>query len=307
MSNFRKYEHVEKLDKTEVEGILIGEVYVTAKVDGTNASLWYDIKEGRHRCGSRTREITPTKDNAGFAAWAIGSYDYEANRLRNMTALHPEWIIYGEWGLGKVGAIKTYINEAKDKMWIFDIYSRELERFLDYEELQAALTLFNLEEYQVGLLGILENPSQEEIEKLAEQNTFLMQEGCIGEGVVIKRYNYRNCYNRYAIGKYVRPAYTNSKQKEKKEIESGEIEKGFIDKYLTNEELEKAKAKVIVNCNVEEFDNSNKMIGMFMNLCWKDMVEENIIDAVKKNNFPVIDFKILNILCKEKCRQFLGL
>lgn len=45
------------------------EIIITEKIDGTNASI--DIGEdGTFLVGSRTRWITPEKDNFGFAAWA---------------------------------------------------------------------------------------------------------------------------------------------------------------------------------------------------------------------------------------------
>ena len=43
MSNaFKPYLHVERLNKIEVDNILNGTVRVTAKLDGTNASVWAD-------------------------------------------------------------------------------------------------------------------------------------------------------------------------------------------------------------------------------------------------------------------------
>ena len=41
---FTKYQHLERLGTTEVEGIEVGEVYVFPKLDGTNASVWVDAE-----------------------------------------------------------------------------------------------------------------------------------------------------------------------------------------------------------------------------------------------------------------------
>ena len=65
---FVEYQHVAKLGTTEVEGIENGTCYVFPKIDGTNASIWYD---GKVRFGSRKRELSLDFDNAGFMAWGL--------------------------------------------------------------------------------------------------------------------------------------------------------------------------------------------------------------------------------------------
>jgi hypothetical protein len=69
------------------------EVIVTEKIDGTNAQVWISDDGSEVKAGSRTRWITPTDDNFGFAAWV------EAHR-DELLALGPgrhfgEW-----WGAG---------------------------------------------------------------------------------------------------------------------------------------------------------------------------------------------------------------
>ena len=38
--NFKKYQHIEKLGTTEVEGILEGQVSLFYKIDGTNSCIF---------------------------------------------------------------------------------------------------------------------------------------------------------------------------------------------------------------------------------------------------------------------------
>jgi hypothetical protein len=61
---------------------------VTEKIDGTNAQI-HITDAGEMLAGSRTRWITPTDDNYGFAAWA------EAHRA-DLLALGPG-SHFGEW------------------------------------------------------------------------------------------------------------------------------------------------------------------------------------------------------------------
>ena len=55
MADFRKYTHVERIDRDEVKGILAGHVIVQPKCDGSN-SLVYS-RNGEIYTGSRTREL----------------------------------------------------------------------------------------------------------------------------------------------------------------------------------------------------------------------------------------------------------
>lgn len=63
-------------------------IIVTEKIDGTNA-LVHVSDEGVVRAGSRTRWITPEKDNFGFAAWVLGNEE-------ELRTLGPGYH-YGEW------------------------------------------------------------------------------------------------------------------------------------------------------------------------------------------------------------------
>jgi len=303
---FKPYLHVERLGKTEVDNILCGTVRLTAKLDGTNASVWAD-ENGHMHYGSRKREISVEDDNAGFAAW-MKSDNEEAVLLIRFCQANPSMIVYGEWGVSKVGAIKKYIKEAANKLWIFDIYSREEERYLTWNELEAALIMYNLIDYRVKLLATLTNPTLDDIIKVADENTFLLEgTNTLGEGVVIRRDNYTNCYGRYAVAKYVREDFRPNTPKVKRIIQAGEIEQDFINRYLTQSELEKAKAKTALACGEEYVPGNDKFIGMFLNLLWKDALEENIVDFCKRAKNPQIDFAALNGLIKAEGRKFLGL
>ena len=303
---FKPYLHVERLGKTEVDNILSGTVYITSKLDGTNSCVWAD-EDGRMRYGSRKREISIEDDNAGFAAWMESDAE-EAVLLTRFCRAHPELVVYGEWGVSKVGAIKKYTKEAVNKLWIFDIYLREEDRYLTWDEFNAALIIYDLISYRVKLLAILTNPTLDMIIKVANENTFLLEgTDTLGEGVVIRRDNYLNCYGRYAVAKYVREDFRPDTPKVKRIIQAGEVEQDFINRYLTQSELEKAKAKTALACGEEYVPGNGKFIGMFLNLLWRDALEENIVDFCKRAKNPQIDFAALNGLIKAEGRKFLGL
>jgi len=65
---------------------------VTEKIDGTNSSIFIG-EDGEFLCGSRTRWITPTDDNFGFAKWAHEHKD-------ELLALGPGHHFGEWWGAG---------------------------------------------------------------------------------------------------------------------------------------------------------------------------------------------------------------
>ena len=53
---YRKYTHIERLGRDEVDGILNGTVYISPKIDGTNSVLYLD-DQGNLAAGSRKTSI----------------------------------------------------------------------------------------------------------------------------------------------------------------------------------------------------------------------------------------------------------
>lgn len=69
------------------------EIIVTEKIDGTNAQVYLD-QDGRVLAGSRSRWLTPEKDNFGFAKW-VKEHEEELVRILGYGRHFGEW-----WGPG---------------------------------------------------------------------------------------------------------------------------------------------------------------------------------------------------------------
>ena len=78
-SGFMKFPKMARLSR---------ECIITEKIDGTNAQICI-TDDGKMLIGSRTRWITPTDDNYGFAAWAT---EHRDELLQLGVGRH-----YGEW------------------------------------------------------------------------------------------------------------------------------------------------------------------------------------------------------------------
>ena len=309
MANFTRFTHIERLGKADTDGILNNpNVAISAKMDGSNASVYY--KNGKIECASRSRQLSETKDNGGFYVWVNGTNE-EAIALREFLMVHHNYIIYGEWmGYNKfLGSIKQYNQEALNRMFVFDVYDVEKEEYLPDEEWREMLLKYGFEEsWFAKLFGVFDNPTMEQVEEIAANNKFMLDNANVrGEGVVVKAPGFINCYGRACYGKLVLAEFSANKGRKQVEIVPGEVEKNIVETYLTDAELTKNAQKTCVWADVDEFDKKNgKMIGFFLNLCYQESILEECKDWVKRFKNPKVDFKILNNLSNVKGRTFLG-
>lgn len=308
MPDFRKYTHVERIDRDECAGILQNHIIVQPKLDGSN-SLVYS-RDGEIYTGSRTRELGEDKDNAGFNAYILSSNEPRIVNLRAFVLAHPQYIVYGEW-LGNcapycgkfVGSIKRYLNGG---FYIFDVFDIEQGTYLPYHEWEPMIAAFY--DRIVPLIAEFDNPTNEQIAACIDQNGFNLPEGVLGEGIVIKAEpSFRDKWGNIQIAKIVRDEYKQDKSKPKKVYTDGDTEQEFVDKYVTDAFIDKCLNKVLQVCGDDKFDYRNKKhMGMLISLTWQDAVDENIFDFVKKKK-PTINFGTLNGLIAARVRKFLNL
>lgn len=308
MSDFRAYTHVERIDRDECAGILQNHIIIQAKLDGSN-SLVYS-RDGEIYCGSRTRELNDTKDNANFRNYILTSEDEEIAALREYVLAHPNYIVYGEW-LGNVapyttkfvGSIKRYLEGG---FFIFDVFDVDAATYLPYHEWELEISAFYSR--VVPLIAEFDNPTNEQIAECIDKNGYNLPDGVLGEGIVIKAEpSFRDKWGNIQIAKIVRDEYKQDKAKPKKIYVDGDVEQEFVDKYVTDAFLDKCRNKVLQACGDDTFDYRNKKhMGMMISLAWKDAVEENIFDFVKKKK-PTINFGTLNGLVNARVRKFLNL
>ena len=269
--------------------------------------VWY--ADGRICAGSRTRQLSSLSDNANFYTWTH-SDDPEAVLLRRMLRENKHLIVYGEFGVGRVANIKDYDETAHNKLWIFDMYDTIKETYIHPETVMHVCVACGLADWWVPYTKI-ENPTQEQIENLAENNQFLLSNANhAGEGVVIRNPDFRNKWGNYVIAKFVLDEFKERKRQPKAGIDSIRIdcEQNIVDYYVTEAELSKAKAKVCLALGLKEFDIKNgKCIGMYLNMVFNDAVLAEIADICKRYKRPVIDFQVLNNLCSIKAREYIGL
>jgi len=293
---FKKYQHIERFGTDEVDGIEFGKCYIFYKIDGTNGSLWLDnsILKG----GSRTREVSLENDNAGF-------FNAMAQN-KNITAYlqkHPTHRLYGEWLVPHT--LKTYRVDAWKRFYVFDICIDKEDDSVEY--IPYDLYKIMLDEFEIDYippLGIITNPTYESLIKCLEKTgQFLVEDGKgLGEGIVIKNYDFYNKYHRQIWAKIVANEF---KEKHHKEMGCPEfktekiIEENIVENFCTDAFIEKEYSK-IVN---EQQGWQSKYIPMLLGRVFSELIKEESWNIVKKYKYPKINYKTLNALIIQKIKQ----
>lgn len=293
---FKKYQHLERFGTDEVDGIEIGECLIFPKIDGSNGSVWLD-KEGNIKAGSRNRELTLEKDNAGFYAYILSN-----ENIKNYLKAHPTHRLYGEWLVKH--SIATYREDAWRKFYVFDVTidkNDDSVEYIPYDIYKNFLDKFELD--YIVPIGKIKNGNYEAFNKALEKNTFLIKDGHgVGEGIVLKNYEFLNKYKRQTWAKIVT---TEFKEKHIKtmgcpEIKPKEmIEQQIVDDFCTTAFVEKEYAKI-----VNEMEGwQSKYIPMLLGKVFSELIKEETWNILKKYKNPKIDFKTLNVLVTQKIKQ----
>lgn len=325
---FIGYNHVYKYDKEDVEGYLNEhKIFVEVKIDGSNSSIYYDGNNEEFVVQSRKRVINLENDNGGFAKYILTSDDNVATAVRNFCIEHPYTCVYGEWigGLDKskfLGTIKYYLHGG---FFVFDI--RDINHKFDdefvaghygyytpeddiYKELAAKLIDEDGFSHMAPVIAILDQPSLDDIIKLAQDCHWNVPEDKNIEGVVLKSYTYKDKYQHHQFAKVILKEYLESKHAKDKSYKSpppeGDVEKNILDEVMNDAKMEKTKNKVEIALG--DWKDDNKHIPFFLNLLWHDVIEEDLtVKLLKRYKNPKIDFSILKGDVFYRGRHFLGL
>lgn len=294
---YHSYQHVERYTKEGYESFAEAkDVFVFPKLDGTAGVVTFE--DGNVRAGSRNRAISVESDNQGFAAWVLMSDDPEAVSLREFCKENPNLHVHGEWlGAHKLlGSIKDYL---KNGFWVYDVYDESTDLYLPYDVYGPLLDECGVKNV-ISPMAVLESFDEEKIVELAKSNHFLLPEGKVGEGVVMKSYGFRDIYGKQQFFKLVLEEFKANKGKGKPKFEVGEIEAAIVEDFVTAADIDKAfnKSKLALG----EDAKLNKVVGMTMNLAMEDLISEEFVEVVKKYRYPKVDFGTLKALVCAKVR-----
>lgn len=288
--SFIKYQHLERYGSTEAEGVEVGTCYVFPKLDGTNGSVWWD--DGV-KAGSRNRELALDNDNAGFMNAMVTD-----KAVNLVLSVNRNFILYGEWLVPHT--LKTYNDDAWRKFYVFDVYDRNKERLLSYDEYSAQLVAVGIN--VIAPIAIIKNGTESHFTECLSKAHYLVKDGeGSGEGVVVKNYDYKNKYGRQTWAKIVANEF-----KAKHHIVMGApvvgceiVEEKIVAKYVTQALVDKVVAKI-----TNEMEGwSSKYIPRLIHTVYYDLVIEETWNFVKEFKNPKVDFKVLSHYTTAKIKQ----
>lgn len=288
---FKKYMHIEKWGNDEVQGIELGKAYVFPKLDGTNASLWWS--NTKLNAGSRNRVLELNNDNARFYAAQL-----EIPHYTGFFKKYPELRLYGEWLVPHT--LKTYREDAWHRFYIFDVYDDETEQFLTYEEYKEILEEFDLD--YIPPLAIIKNGTYESFVHQLSNNVLFIKDGeGVGEGIVIKNYDYYNKFGKQVWAKIITSEF---KEKHHKEMGAPETEKTLLEEkivedFVTTTLIEKTYAKIHTEMN----GWSSRYIPRLLDTVFHDLVTEEMWRILKDHKNPTINFTTLKHFTIAKIKQ----
>lgn len=280
-----KYPHIERLGRDEVGEITVGLCYVFPKIDGTQASVWSE--GGELKAASRNRDLMLHDDNAGFYAYVLNS-DL-TNKLKTLFETHPSWVLYAEWLVPH--SLKTYRTSAWRNMYVFDVFDCSSGTFIPYLEYSPVLDDHGI--FYIPVLEIVSNPTEEHLLKLLERNTYLIDDGNgVGEGIVIKRYDFVNRYGRTTWAKLVRNEFReqNAATFKTRTVEMYSLEQKIAEEYITSGRVHKIVAKMEENGPVSKI-----RIRELLGRVWHDLIVDETWNIIQAYKSPTINFKNLNI------------
>lgn len=299
---YKKYQSLKRIGTQETNGLTYGKCHIFPKLDGTNGVVW--LQDGEVKAGSRNKELGLGKqDNYGFYGHMLQSEPIKAFLTTN-----PNLILYGEFLVKHT--ISSYNENAWRNFYVFDVgYANDDEVDNLFEENPIKLLPYGqykpmLDEYGVDYIpvqAIIDNPSEAQLAREMENNTYLMSDG-IGEGIVVKNYDFTNRFGNAVWAKMIHSEFAEKASRKVKVIDMRDVEQRIVDDYLTTAFIEKTQAKVQDGQPWE-----NRMFGALISRCFNELLNEEITEIVRTMKRPTINFGKLQGMVTEKVKVVVGI
>lgn len=170
----KKYRDIERLKPEIAKNFCPGDmIHVSEKIDGANVSIRYNAETDSIDCFSRKNKLDAINNLRG--AWQFAQ---TLNKEVIRSVLSERYILFGEWNIKHT---IPYPKEAQNKMYFYDIWDCEKERYLKQDKVKEIVESLGLNYVPVFYEG--EFISWEECMKYVGRTEL---GGEIGEGIVVK-------------------------------------------------------------------------------------------------------------------------
>ena len=292
---FVRYQHIEHLDSSNAQGLTTGLCHVFAKLDGSNGSVF--VEDGEIRCASRNMKLDDNHPMTRFVKSNQG--------IVSLLSDHPQLRLYGEWMVPHT--VRDYTGDTWNRFFVFDVVTDTGEfhvevdaggekvsldhsgdPYLPYETYSRLLDVYGVD--YIPLITTVESPSREDLEAIADTRSgYRIFGDGLGEGIVVKRYGYRNPFGQETWAKVLSAKFRASKNfnLSKRVQTDGSVEQRIAEDSVTYGLVEKEYAKIAVQTGGEV--HPARLLGVV----WKCVFDECLWDEVKKMGNPTVDFRRL--------------
>lgn len=190
------YGKIYRLGHRYVSDILVGEVVVQEKVDGSQFK--FEVIEDELHAYSKREELG-VPDTKNIDKNFRGAVEY----LKSIAGdLDPRYMYYGEVIRSQRHNALRYDNVPSNQIVLFDIRGKNSASYLSQDFLEGEAKRLNVESIPELFVGSGQDVTKEFLDDLLKTKSFLG--GATIEGVVIKNYEQRDAYGKPAMAKYVR-------------------------------------------------------------------------------------------------------
>jgi len=287
----KKYMDVVRLDhKSTSEVLNIGDgIIIQEKLDGANAS--FTLNNGVLEAFSRNTKLDDSNTLGGVYGFVMESFNDKKNFLGE------DYIYFGEW----LTPHKVKYEGFEKQFFLFDIYSKSKEQYLDFKEVEHEAITLGLNLIPVFYEG--EYKSFEQLESYVGKTKLngMIGEKILGEGIVVKNVNYLDKFGKQLFVKLVVDEFREvKKQKKAKNPSDYKNTKEYIvaESLTTSARIEKIiyklKDESIIDCDIDK-----KHLGTIFKECniraWKDILKEESDSITKDMDYEKLRKYVSNL------------
>ena len=291
----KHYPKIKRLSSLKDLGTMFDNEYVeiTEKIDGSNASFCLnELDNSKLDCFSRKTELNESSTLNGFYNWV------NTNVLSEIDKLNPNYIYFGEW------LVKHKINYDKEcyyKFYLFDIYDRKRDKWLDtFEKEEEFDKLKNIKD--IKKIKSIVTEGKKIIEKGYQflddfPDDIKINQSKEFEGVVVKIFN-KLYNNEPCFFKIVNPKFEEIKRKPK--VKSNNNNNNNFDcigtictKNRTDKIILKLLDEGVITNDDLYIENMNLLMKIIIPKVLEDILEEesDLIEEWKSEGF-ITDNKV---------------
>lgn len=258
----QKYKSIVRYGKSGNEISARGKIVIWEKLDGANASFMRD--GDKVVCYSRTTQLFGGKESnlGGFYEWVQENIKAED--------LIEGYIYFGEW----MNRHKIDYGEHLKKFFMFDVYSNIIDSYQDLEVIKLEAERLGLSLAPIFYEG--DYVSEEHIQSFVGKS-MLAPDG-VGEGVVVKNYNYTDKFGNQLFTKIVTKAFQETNGAKVREMKAKpDPVAQFVNDTVTEARVEKILHKLVDEGKLKEdyaIEDMNEILKALGSSVYDDVMKE---------------------------------